>query len=68
MNLHSGLVHPKLSPSSLMICLRYNTSQNKTGSNTIVKVKLVKCQNEDLKVINEEKYMLNQKCDKLLCK
>ena len=50
-------MHPKLSPSSLMICLRYNTSENKTGINTRVKVKFVKCQNEDLKVINEEEYM-----------
>ena len=31
--------------------------KNKTGVNTRVKVKLVKCQNEDSKVINEEEYM-----------
>ena len=29
----------------------------KNGINTKFKVKLVKCQNEDLKVINEEEYM-----------
>ena len=40
-----------------MICLGYNTSYNKTGINTRVKVKLVKYQNEDPKVINEEDYM-----------
>ena len=31
--------------------------KNKTGINTRVKVKLVKCQNEEPKVINEEEYM-----------
>ena len=31
--------------------------RNKTGINTRVKVKLVKCQNNDPKVINEEEYM-----------
>ena len=31
--------------------------KNKIGINKRVKVKLVKCQNEDLKVINEEEYM-----------
>ena len=30
---------------------------NKIGINTRVKLKLVKCQNEDPKVINEEEYM-----------
>ena len=33
-----------------------------------VKVELVKCQNEDPKVINEEEYMPKYKCDKLLYK
>ena len=37
----------------------------KPGINTIVKVKLVKCQNEDLKAINEEEYMPKYKCNKL---
>ena len=32
-------------------------NKNKTGINTRVKVKLVKCQNEDPKVINEKEYM-----------
>ena len=32
-------------------------NKNKTEINTRVKVKLVKCQNEDPKVINEEEYM-----------
>ena len=31
--------------------------KNKTGINTRVKVKLVKSQNEDPKVINEEEYI-----------
>ena len=31
--------------------------KKKTGINTRIKVKLVKCQNEDSNVINEEKYM-----------
>ena len=31
--------------------------RNKTGINTRVKVKLVTCQNEDPKVINEEEYV-----------
>ena len=33
--------------------------------NIRVKVKLVKCQNEDLKVINEEEHMSKYKCNKL---
>ena len=43
-------------------------NNNKTEINTRIKVKLVKCQNEDSKVINEEEYMPKYKCDKLLCK
>ena len=37
----------------------------KPGINTRVKVKLVKCQNDDLKAINEEEYMSKYKCNKL---
>ena len=37
--------------------VKKNKIKNKTGINTRVKVKLVKCQNEDPKVINEEEYM-----------
>ena len=37
--------------------VKKNKNKNKTRINTRVNVKLVKCQNEDPKVINEEKYM-----------
>ena len=37
----------------------------KPGINTRVKVKLVKCQNEDPKAIKEEEYMPKCKCNKL---
>ena len=37
----------------------------KPGINTRVKIKLVLCQNEDPKAINEEEYMPKYKCDKL---
>ena len=37
----------------------------KLGINTRVKVKLVKCRNEDPKAINEEQYMPKYKCNKL---
>ena len=45
--------------------LRTKKKMIKPGINTIVKVKLVKCQNEDLKAINEEEYMPKYKCNKL---
>ena len=35
---------------------KVKNKKNKTGINVRVKVKLVKCQNEDPKVINEEEY------------
>ena len=44
------------------------SEKNKTGFNTRVKVKFVKCPNEDPKVTNEEEYMPKYKCDKLWCK
>ena len=35
----------------------FKVQKKKTGINTRVKVKLVKCKNEDPNVINEEEYM-----------
>ena len=40
-----------------MIEIKVFKVKNNIIINTGVKVKLVKCQNEDLKVINEEEYM-----------
>ena len=70
-------------PNSFITCLGYKINKflffseiillrtkkkKKPKINTRVKVKLVKCQNEDPNVINEEKYMPKYKCDKLWCK
>ena len=40
-----------------MIEIKVFKVKKKIGINTRVKVKLVKCQNEDPNVINEEEYM-----------
>ena len=40
-----------------MIEIKVLKVKKKMGIKTRVKVKLIKCKNEDLKVINEEEYM-----------
>ena len=48
-----------------MLSIKIKIKMIKLGINTRVKVKLVKCQNDDSKVINEEEYILKYKCNKL---